>query len=255
MPGAWARGRAHLGPGQEGESPPDPLGYLRAGQQPGAQDEHPASTRRLAASAAALAHELPVRAAAQRVCAPTAVHAQREASCHYHRKRADWPANCRGSCSSVGHAVHAQDSPVTCRDVGTNAAQQVLRGTHRRHARRVLAGAREAPAGGCSSSGRGSDGKCTLLINRSVVTSPSSLRTSTSAQIAQTAERQLCSRRGLTGDADAAARTAPVGRDGMCTPASRLGPQGGSGRGEQAKVTFSVVSRIGIPTYTPSGRP
>ena len=37
---------------------------------------------------------------------------------------------------------------------------------------------------------------------------------------------------------DAAARTAPVGRDGMCTPASRLGPQGGSGRGEQAKVTF-----------------
>ena len=143
-----------------------------------------------------------------------------------------------GSCSSVGHAVHAQDSPVTCRDVRTNAAQQVLRGTHRRHARRVLAGAREAPAGGCSSSGRGSDGKCTLLINRSVVTSPSSLRTSTSAQIAQTAERQLCSRRRLTGDADAAARTAPVGRDGMCTPASRLGPQGGSGRGEQAKVTF-----------------
>ena len=155
---------------------------------------------------------------------------------------ADWPANCRGSCSSVGHAVHAQDSPVTCRDVRTNAAQQVLRGTHRRHARRVLAGAREAPAGGCSSSGRGSDdSKCTLLINRSVVTSPSSLRTSTSAQIAQTAERQLCSRRGLTGDADAAARTAPVGRDGMCTPASRLGPQGGSGRGEQAKVTFGPV--------------
>ena len=172
---------------------------------------------------------------------PTAVHAQREASCHHHRKRADWPANCRGSCSSVGHAVHAQDSPVTCRDVRTNAAQQVLRGTHRRHARRVLAGAREAPAGGCSSSGRGSDGKCTLLINRSVVTSPSSLRTSTSAQIAQTAERQLCSRRRLTGDADAAARTAPVGRDGMCTPASRLGPQGGSGRGEQAKVTFGPV--------------
>ena len=33
MPGAWARGRAHLGPGQEGESPPDPLGDLRAGQQ------------------------------------------------------------------------------------------------------------------------------------------------------------------------------------------------------------------------------
>ena len=30
MPGAWARGRAHLGPGQEGESPPDPLGDLRA---------------------------------------------------------------------------------------------------------------------------------------------------------------------------------------------------------------------------------
>ena len=87
----------------------------------------------------------------------------------------------------------------------------------------------------------GSDGKWTLLINRSVVTSPSSLRTSTSAQIAQTAERQLCSRRGLTGDADAAARTAPVGRDGMCTPASRLGPQGGSGRGEQAKVTFGPV--------------
>ena len=172
---------------------------------------------------------------------PTAVHAQREASCHHHRKRADWPANCRGSCSSVGHAVHAQDSPVTCRDVRTNAAQQVLRGTHRRHARRVLAGAREAPAGGCSSSGRGSDGKCTLLINRSVVTSPSSLRTSTSAQIAQTAERQLCSRRGLTGDADAAARTAPVGRDGMCTPASRLGPQGGSGRGEQANVRFFAV--------------
>ena len=172
---------------------------------------------------------------------PTAVPAQREASCHHHRKRADWPANCRGSCSSVGHAVHAQDSPVTCRDVRTNAAQQVLRGTHRRHARRVLAGAREAYAGGCSSSGRGSDGKCTLLINRSVVTSPSSLRTSTSAQIAQTAERQLCSRRGLTGDADAAARTAPVGRDGMCTPASRLGPQGGSGRGEQAKVTFGPV--------------
>lgn len=141
----------------------------------------------------------------------------------------------------MGHAVHAQDSPVTCRDVRTNAAQQVLRGTHRRHARRVLAGAREAPAGGCSSGGRGSDGKCTLLINRSVVTSPSSLRTSTSAQIAQTAERQLCSRRGLTGDADAAARTAPVGRDGMCTPASRLGPQGGSGRGEQAKVTFGPV--------------
>ena len=112
---------------------------------------------------------------------------------------------------------------------------------HRARAARVLAGAREAPAGGCSSSGRGSDGKCTLLINRSVVTSPSSLRTSTSAQIAQTAERQLCSRRGLTGDADAAARTAPVGRDGMCTPASRLGPQGGSGRGEQAKVTFTVV--------------
>ena len=172
---------------------------------------------------------------------PTAVHAQREASCHHHRKRADWPANCRGSCSSVGHAVHAQDLPVTCRDVRTNAAQQVLRGTHRRHARRVLAGAREAPAGGCSSSGRGSDGKCTLLINRSVVTSPSSLRTSTSAQIAQTAERQLCSRRRLTGDADAAARTAPVGRDGMCTPASRLGPQGGSGRGEQAKVRFFAV--------------
>ena len=169
---------------------------------------------------------------------PTAVHAQREASCHYHRKRANWTANCRGSCSSVGHAVHAQDSPVTCRDVGTNAAQQVLRGTHRRHARRVLAGAREAPAGGCSSGGRGSDGKCTLLINRSVVTSPSSLRTSTSAQIAQTAERQLCSRRGLTGDADAAARTAPVGRDGMCTPASRLGPQGGSGRGEQGNAHF-----------------
>ena len=158
--------------------------------------------------------------------------------CHHHRKRADWPANCRGSCSSVGHAVHAQDSPVTCRDVRTNAAQQVLRGTHRRHARRVLAGAREAPAGGCSSSGRGSDGKCTLLINRSVVTSPSSLRTSTSAQIAQTAERQLCSRRGLTGDADAAPRTAPVGRDGMCTPASRLGPQGGSGRGEQGNAHF-----------------
>ena len=175
------------------------------------------------------------------VSVPTAVHAQREASCHHHRKRADWPANCRGSCSSVGHAVHAQDSPVTCRDVRTNAAQQVLRGTHRRHARRVLAGAREAPAGGCSSSGRGSDGKCTLLINRSVVTSQSSLRTSTSAQIAQTAERQLCSRRGLTGDADAAPRTAPVGRDGMCTPASRLGPQGGSGRGEQAKVTFGPV--------------
>ena len=41
MPGAWARGRAHLGPGQEGESPPDPLGDLRAGQQPGAQDEQP----------------------------------------------------------------------------------------------------------------------------------------------------------------------------------------------------------------------
>ena len=141
----------------------------------------------------------------------------------------------------MGHAVHAQDSPVTCRDVRTNAAQQVLRGTHRRHARRVLAGAREAPAGGCSSSGRGSDGKCTLLINRSVVTSQSSLRTSTSAQIAQTAERQLCSRRRLTGDADAAARTAPVGRDGMCTPASRLGPQGGSGRGEQAKVRFFAV--------------
>ena len=39
MPGAWARGRAHLGPGQEGESPPDPLGDLRAGQQPGAQDD------------------------------------------------------------------------------------------------------------------------------------------------------------------------------------------------------------------------
>ena len=70
---------------------------------------------------------------------------------------------------------------------------------------------------------------------------PTSLRTSTSAQIAQTAERQLCSRRRLTGDADAAARTAPVGRDGMCTPASRLGPQGGSGRGEQAKVTFGPV--------------
>ena len=180
---------------------------------------------------------------------PTAVHAQREASCHHHRKRADWPANCRGSCSSVGHAVHAQDSPVTCRDVRTNAAQQVLRGTHRRHARRVLAGAREAPAGGCSSSGRGSDGKWTLLINRSVVTSPSSLRTSTSAQIAQTAECQLCSRRGLTGDADAAARTAPVGRDGMCTPASRLGPQGGSGRGEQAKVTFCPV--LSYPATSP----
>ena len=133
----------------------------------------------------------------------------------------------------------------------TNAAQQVLRGTHRRHARRVLAGAREAPAGGCSSSGRGSDGKCTLLINRSVVTSPSSLRTSTSAQIAQTAERQLCSRRRLTGDADAAARTAPVGRDGMCTPASRLGPQGGSGRGEQAKVTFGpVLSAWSSPRVT-----
>ena len=181
------------------------------------------------------------------VSVPTAVHAQREASCHHHRKRADWPANCRGSCSSVGHAVHAQDSPVTCRDVRTNAAQQVLRGTHRRHARRVLAGAREAPAGGCSSSGRGSDGKCTLLINRSVVTSPSSLRTSTSAQIAQTAERQLCSRRRLTGDADAAARTAPVGRDGMCTPASRLGPQGGSGRGEQANVTFGPVLTYTAP--------
>ena len=180
---------------------------------------------------------------------PTAVPAQREASCHHHRKRADWPANCRGSCSSVGHAVHAQDSPVTCRDVRTNAAQQVLRGTHRRHARRMLAGAREAPAGGCSSGGRGSDGKCTLLINRSVVTSPSSLRTSTSAQIAQTAERQLCSRRGLTGDADAAARTAPVGRDGMCTPASRLGPQGGSGRGEQAKVTFTVVLSYPVHRY------
>ena len=152
----------------------------------------------------------------------------------------------------MGHAVHAQDSPVTCRDVRTNAAQQVLRGTHRRHARRVLAGAREAPAGGCSSGGRGSDGKCTLLINRSVVTSPSSLRTSTSAQIAQTAERQLCSRRRLTGDADAAARTAPVGRDGMCTPASRLGPQGGSGRGEQAKVTFGPVLSypVHIPTST-----
>ena len=27
----------------------------------------------------------------------------------------------------------------------------------------------------------------------------------------------------------------------MCTPASRLGPQGGSGRGEQAKVTFGPV--------------
>ena len=161
MPGARASAPwSKLG----GREPTRPLGDLRAGQQPGAQDEHPASTRRLAASAAALAHELPVRAAAQRVCAPTAVHAQREASCHYHRKRADWPANCRGSCSSVGHAVHAQDSPVTCRDVGTNAAQQVLRGTHRRHARRVLAGAREAPAGGCSSSGRGSDGKWTLLI-------------------------------------------------------------------------------------------
>ena len=53
------------------------------------------------------------------------------------------------------------------------------------------------------------------------------------------AERQLCSRRGLTGDADAAARTAPVGRDGMCTPASRLGPQGGSGRGRQK--TFGPV--------------
>ena len=39
VPGAWARGRAHLGPGQEGESPPDPLGDLRAGQQPGAQDD------------------------------------------------------------------------------------------------------------------------------------------------------------------------------------------------------------------------
>ena len=72
------------GPG--GREPTRPLGDLRAGQQPGAQDEHPASTRRLAASAAALAHGLPVRAAAQRVCAPTAVHAQREASCHYHRK-------------------------------------------------------------------------------------------------------------------------------------------------------------------------
>ena len=169
---------------------------------------------------------------------------------------ADWPANCRGSCSTVGHVVHAQDSPVTCRDVRTNAAQQVLRGTHRRHARRVLAGAREAPAGGCSSSGRGSDGKCTLLINRSVVTSPSSLRTSTSAQIAQTAERQLCSRRRLTGDADAAARTAPVGRDGMCTPASRLGPQGGSGRGEQAKVTFGPVLSypVHIPTSTTHNR-
>ena len=55
------------GPG--GREPTRPLGDLRAGQQPGAQDEHPASTRRLAASAAALAHELPVRAAAQRVCA------------------------------------------------------------------------------------------------------------------------------------------------------------------------------------------
>ena len=27
----------------------------------------------------------------------------------------------------------------------------------------------------------------------------------------------------------------------MCTPASRLGPQGGSGRGEQAKVRFFAV--------------
>ncbi len=56
------------GPG--GREPTRPLGDLRAGQQPGAQDEHPASTRRLAASAAALAHELPVRAAAQRVLCP-----------------------------------------------------------------------------------------------------------------------------------------------------------------------------------------
>ena len=139
----------------------------------------------------------------------------------------------------------ASNLPGCAHECGSAGAQI---GTNRRHARRVLAGAREAPAGGCSSSGRGSDGKCTLLINRSVVTSPSSLRTSTSAQIAQTAERQLCSRRRLTGDADAAARTAPVGRDGMCTPASRLGPQGGSGRGEQAKVTFGPV--LTYPGYS-----
>ena len=39
VPGACARGWAHLGPGQEGESPPGPLGDLRAGRKPGVQGD------------------------------------------------------------------------------------------------------------------------------------------------------------------------------------------------------------------------